>query len=214
MFDLTLTFDNGPTSITPRVLDLLRQYQVKSTFFVLGRQMEDPALRGVIDQAAAEGHWVGNHTYSHTTSLGSFADLEASVEEVASTQRLIGDLAHPDKFFRPFGNSGVLDRRVLNRLALEYLQAERYTVVLWNALPRDWVDAEWVERAVEQCSHRPWSLMVLHDREGRAIPGLERFLPRALEMGARFRQEFPDECVPIRRGVLQSPVDHLVALSS
>jgi peptidoglycan/xylan/chitin deacetylase (PgdA/CDA1 family) len=211
MFDLTLTFDNGPTAVTPTVLDLLAEYKVKSTFFVIGKQMADPAMRRFAERAAAEGHWIGNHTYSHSVSLGNFADLDASVDEIASTERLIGPLAREERLFRPFGNSGILDRRVLNQRALEHLQAERYTVVLWNALPRDWVDADWVDRAVEQCSHRPWSLMVLHDREHRAIPGLERFLPRALAMGARFRQDFPDECVPIRRGVLTASVEHLVA---
>jgi len=55
--------------------------------------------------------------------------------------------------------------------------------------------------------------MVLHDNFDRALPGLERFLPKVLEKGGRFRQDFPPECVPIRKGAIISPVDHLLRAS-
>jgi peptidoglycan/xylan/chitin deacetylase (PgdA/CDA1 family) len=210
-FDLTLTFDNGPTDATPQVLDLLALHQARATFFVLGRHMADPRRRAFAERAAAEGHWIGNHTYSHSTSLGNFTDADASIDEIAQTQALIGELSPPVPLFRPYANSGVLDRRVLNRRAVDFLVANRYSLVLWNALPRDWVDAGWVERAIEQCMRQPVSVMVLHDAHERAIPGLERFLPLVTAAGGRFRQEFADECVPIRAGVLRHKIEHLVA---
>jgi peptidoglycan/xylan/chitin deacetylase (PgdA/CDA1 family) len=209
--ELTLTFDNGPTDATPRVLDLLAEYGVRSTFFVLGRQMADPALRRHTERAASEGHWIGNHTFSHAPSLGDYTDLEASVEDVRRAQALIGDLAHPDRLFRPYANSGVLDRRVFNRRVVEYLEAERYTVVLWNAVPRDWQTPTWVDIAIEQCRARPWGLMVLHDAYGRALPGLERFLALARDAGVRFRQDFPPECLAMTRGVPAPLLDPLIA---
>ena len=103
-FDLTLTFDNGPTDATPPVLDLLAAHDVRTTFFVLGKQMADATLRVHAERAAAEGHWMGNHTYSHSRALGQFDDLDASVAEVADTQAVIGDLTHPDRLFRPYAN--------------------------------------------------------------------------------------------------------------
>ena len=162
MFDLTLTFDNGPTEATPAVLDLLAEHGVTSTFFVLGQQLADPALRAHAERAHAEGHWIGNHTYSHTRALGQFDDLDASVRELADTQALIGELAHPDWLFRPYANGAHLDRRVLNRrvvanaelyqrVALERQQSfailaniadgivavdREGAVVLWNAVTR------------------------------------------------------------------------------
>ena len=210
-FDLTLTFDNGPTEATPRVLDLLAQYRIKSTFFVLGKQLADPALRPFTERAAAEGHWIGNHTWSHAPSLGDYRDPDASIDDVKRAQDLIGDLAHPDRLFRPYANSGVLDRRVFNRRVVEYMQRERYTVVLWNAVPRDWQTSQWVEIALEQCAARPWSLMVLHDKHGRVLPGLERFLPLVREAGARFRQDFPPECLVMRRGEVTPAIEPLIA---
>lgn len=210
-FDLTLTFDNGPTDATPQVLDLLAEYEAKVTFFVLGKQMVQPQLRAHAERAAAEGHWIGNHTYSHTLALGQFADLNASVAEIADTQSTIGNLSHPDRLFRPYANGGVLDRRVLNARAAEYLQRNAFTIVLWNAVPRDWERSDWVHIALEQCVARRWSLMVLHDRYGRVLPGLEEFLPLARKTGARFRQDFPDACVPMRRGEATPALESLIA---
>ena len=210
MFDLTLTFDNGPTTLTPQVLDLLAEHGVKSTFFVVGQQMADPALRAHAQRAVGEGHWIGNHTYTHTLTFGQFTDLDASVAEISRTQDVIGDLVHPDRLIRPFADGGFLDNRVLNPLVFEYLKAGGFTVVFWTAIPRDW-EGDWVDRALAQCAGRPWTLMVIHDRPGCALPGLETFLPKVLAAGARFRQDFPPECVPMRRGRVLTPMDHLIA---
>jgi peptidoglycan/xylan/chitin deacetylase (PgdA/CDA1 family) len=209
-FELTLTFDNGPTAATPIVLDLLGQYQVKATFFVCGKQMVRPALREYAERAHADGHWIGNHTFSHGPSFGNLDDPAVAIQEIEETQRLIGRLAHPDRWFRPYANSGQLDRRVLNQIALDHLQDGGYSMVLWNSLPRDWETSGWVEIALAQCEAQPWSLMVLHDNFDRALPGLERFLPAVLEKGGRFRQDFPPGCVPIRKGDIITPVDHLL----
>jgi len=209
-FDLTLTFDNGPMAATPIVLELLARYQVRATFFVCGKQLVRPALRDYAVRAHAEGHWIGNHTFSHGPSFGNLDDPHVAIQEIEETQRLIGDLAHPDRWFRPYANSGNLDRRVLNRVALEHLRAHGFSMVLWNSLPRDWETSGWVEIALEHCDERAWSVMVLHDNFDRALPGLERFLPAVLDKGGRFRQDFPPECVPIRKGAIISPVDHLL----
>lgn len=181
---------------------------------MLGRQLTDPSLRRHTERAAAEGHWIGNHTFSHAPSLGDYRDLEASVEDVRRAQRLIGDLAHPDRLFRPYANSGVLDRRVFNRRVIEYLESEHFTVVLWNAVPRDWQTSAWVDIALEQCRARPWSLLVLHDQFGRCLPGLERFLPRVVDAGATFRQDFPPECLVMRRGQPTGALEPLIALQT
>jgi hypothetical protein len=79
--------------------------------------------------------------------------------------------------------------------------------VLWNAIPRDWNDPDgWVERALTQCRTQAWSLMVLHDLPTGAMRHLEGFLDRAAAAGARFRQEFPPDCVPIRAGQIVRPI--------
>ena len=96
MFDLTLTFDNGPEpGVTPRVLDILRERGIKTTFFVIGEKLGDPERRRLAARAHGEGHWIGNHTFTHTVPLGQQHDPETAQNEIGRTQAAIGDLAHP-----------------------------------------------------------------------------------------------------------------------
>ena len=71
MPDLTLTFDNGPNpEVTPGVLDALSRRDILATFFVIGRNLEDPAARAIMERAHACNHWIGNHTWTHAEPLG------------------------------------------------------------------------------------------------------------------------------------------------
>ena len=200
--DVTLSFDNGPEpAVTPRVLDVLAQFGVKATFFVLGAKLADPASRAVAKRAHAEGHWIGNHTKTHAVPLGRVFDDRVVLEEILDTQALIGELAHPDRLFRPFGGGGEIGSHLLSRAALRVLQGENMTCVLWNAVPRDWENPRgWAETALAQCLAQPWSLVVLHDLPTGAMGRLRIFIDRVLDHGGRFRQDFPPECVPLVRG--------------
>ncbi len=141
MFDLTLTFDNGPEpGVTPRVLDILRERGIKTTFFVIGEKLGDPERRRLAARAHGEGHWIGNHTFTHTVPLGLQHDAETAQNEIGRTQAAIGDLAHPHRWFRPFGGGGNLDERLLKPSVVEYLTRNKHSCVLWNAIPRDWDD--------------------------------------------------------------------------
>ncbi|MET4039223.1 polysaccharide deacetylase family protein [Bradyrhizobium sp. RT6a] len=213
MFDLTLTFDNGPDpNVTPRVLDILGERGIKTTFFVIGEKLADPARHGLAIRAHGEGHWIGNHTFTHSVPLGEQPDRATAKNEVGCTQAAIGDLAHPQRWFRPFGGGGNLDTRLLKPSVVDYLARHKHSCVLWNAIPRDWDDPDgWTERAVVQCGQQPWTLMVLHDLPTGAMDHLERFLDRAEAAGARFRQDFPPQCVPIRNGAIALPINDYVS---
>jgi peptidoglycan-N-acetylglucosamine deacetylase len=147
MFDVTLTFDNGPEpSVTPRVLDVLARRGVRTTFFVIGNKLLTRDARACIERAHAEGHWIGNHTWTHTRPLGERPGAVTADLEIGRTQAEIGILSHSDRLFRPTGGGGHLDRRLLSPDAAALLKAGGYTCVLWNAIPRDWADPEgWVE---------------------------------------------------------------------
>jgi len=200
--DVTLTFDNGPEpAVTPRVLEILEKYRIQATFFVLGSKLADPAGRAIAKRVHAEGHWIGNHTMTHSTPLGRLADPAKAITEIVEAQALIGELAHPDRLFRPFGGGGELGRHLLNEAAVQVLRDEKMTCVLWNAIPRDWEDPRgWAEVALAQCLTQPWTLLVLHDLPTGAMGRLRIFIERVLDHGGRFRQDFPAECVPILRG--------------
>jgi peptidoglycan-N-acetylglucosamine deacetylase len=207
MFDLTITFDNGPEpEVTPGVLDVLARRGIASTFFVIGQKLGERCARVCAERAQAEGHWIGNHTFTHSRPLGE-QPAEMAVEEISLTQGALGALAHPDRLFRPMGGGGHLDRRLLNPAAAALLTAGGYTCVLWNAVPRDWADPEgWVNTALTQLAVQPWTLMVLHDLPTGAMRHLDRFLGIARDCGACFRQDFPPSCLPIVTGRVMQPL--------
>lgn len=213
MFDLTLTFDNGPEpAVTPRVLDILRDHAIKSTFFVIGEKIAEPERRRLAMRAVEEGHWIGNHTFTHSVPLGQQHDPDAAEKEIGRTQAIIGDLTHPSRWFRPFGGGGNLDDRLLKPSVVDHLVRNKHSCVLWNAIPRDWADPDgWAERALEQCRTRAWNLMVLHDLPSGAMDHLDDFLEHAARAGARFRQDFPPDCVPIRSGEIVQTITPYVS---
>jgi peptidoglycan/xylan/chitin deacetylase (PgdA/CDA1 family) len=212
MLDVTLTFDNGPEpAVTPRVLDILGTAGISATFFVLGSKLADPERRAIAKRAHAAGHWIGNHTWSHTQPLGRVSDPARVIAEIVDTQSAIDELAHPDQLFRPFGGGGDLGPHLLNSAAVDVLTKEKMTCVLWNAIPRDWEDPRgWAETAIAQCLLQPWTLLVLHDLPTGAMGRLKIFIDRVLDHGGRFRQDFPPECVPIRRGAVTGELEPYV----
>jgi len=212
MFELTLSFDNGPApEATPGVIETLRRAGVAATFFVVGEKVAAGGF-DLCARAHDAGHWIGNHTWSHSTPLGLCHGADLAEREIDRTQRLIGRLAHPHRWFRPFGGGGNLDRRLLNPDVLAHLATARFSCVLWNAVPRDWADPDgWVETALAQCAARHWTLMVLHDLPTGAMRHLPRFLDTVQERGGHFRQDFPPACVPILDGRVVRPVGNYVA---
>jgi peptidoglycan-N-acetylglucosamine deacetylase len=210
--DVTLTFDNGPEpAVTDRVLGILGAADIKATFFVLGSKLADKKRRALAKRAHAEGHWIGNHTWSHAEPLGRLKDASRVVSEIVETEALIDELGHPDRLFRPFGGGGELGPHLLSAAAVDVLRKEKMTCVLWNAIPRDWDNPRgWAETALAQCLSQPWTLLVLHDLPTGAMGRLKIFIDRVLDHGGRFRQDFPPECVPIRRGEVLASLEPYV----
>ena len=204
---LTLTFDNGPTpGITNRVLDLLSAHRIPATFFVIGNRVSGPGGKELVARAHAEGHSIGNHSMTHSVPLGENDGPEYARKEIEGAQQLIGELAHPDKLFRPMGGGGVIGRHLLSRAAVELLAAQKYTCVVWSSVPCDWKDPDgWVDRCVADIALREWTTVVLHDIENAALPRLAEFLDRLGSMNIDFRRDFPEDVVVIRRGTVVSP---------
>ena len=200
---VTLTFDNGPVlGVTERILEILEQARILATFFVIGRNLDQPAVAGLMKQAHAAGHWIGNHTLSHTVALGDRpVDLDYAVGEIEGAQQRIGAFTHPEKLFRPYGKSGRLGPHLLSRAALNYLLAQNFRTVIWNNVPGDWRDPDgWVERCIALAWVEPWSVVVLHDIEGGCLARLPELLRRLQDLGVSFEQDFPDAVTLTRSG--------------
>ncbi|MBE3604668.1 polysaccharide deacetylase family protein [bacterium] len=213
MSKVTLSFDNGPEpEVTPRVLEIMSERRLLTTFFVIGEKLADSSRRRLAEAAHDAGHWIGNHSLTHSVPLGERRERGAAAIEIGRAQEALGPLSRPERLFRPFGGGGRLDRCLLSRDAVDYLTAGRYTCVLWNCVPHDWDDPDgWVDRALKEIATRPWSLVVLHDLPTGAIRHLERFLDRLDAAQIEVVQEFPPECVPIREGAVVLPIGAYVA---
>jgi peptidoglycan/xylan/chitin deacetylase (PgdA/CDA1 family) len=202
MSKITLTFDNGPTAeTTPDVLEILASHRIPALFFVLGEKMATPELRQLAVRAHAEGHRIGNHTYSHSIPFGELADPQEGVREIVQTEASISTLAGTERLFRPFGGGGNIDKRLLNKTVLDHLIVEKYTLALWTSVPRDWEDpAGWVETALANCADQEHSVIVLHDIPTGAMRRLDYFLGAARDRGMSFEQNLPITVTPLLRG--------------
>jgi peptidoglycan/xylan/chitin deacetylase (PgdA/CDA1 family) len=209
---LSLSFDNGPfPEVTPFVLDVLRDHGATATFFVCGKDLRDPAQRALVARARREGHRVGNHTLTHSIELGTRDDPELVRREIGDAQAALGDLASPERLFRPYGGGGVLGPRLLSPAAVRYLCEGAYTCVLWSCVPRDWEDPRgWPERALAEAAQQGWTLLVLHDVPTGAMAALPRFLERVRSAGIALAAELPPDQMPIRGGEIVGPLEGLV----
>ena len=209
---LTLSFDNGPfPDVTPGVLDVLASFAVPATFFVCGKDAVDPERRAIVARARAAGHRVGNHTLTHTVELGTKDDAAVARREIGDAQVALGELASPERLFRPYGGGGVLGPRLLSPSAVRYLCDGGYTCALWNSVPRDWEDPSgWPERALADVLTQDWTVLVLHDVPTGAMAALPRFLESALASGAAIETDLPPDLMPIREGRIVGSLDGLV----
>jgi len=149
---IALTFDDGPHPVfTPRVLDLLHDFQARATFFVVGQAVEQhPELTARI---RAEGHALGNHTYSHVAM--SSVPGRVRRREVLTCKRLIA----PQRchlFRPPWGLQTKAARFDLLRMG--------YRVVTWDIIAEDWLrqdPADLAQRIISKAI--PGSIVLLHD---------------------------------------------------
>lgn len=151
-----LTFDDGPDpEFTPKILELLKQYDVQATFFVLGEKVRQ--YPEIVRQIIAMGHEVGEHGYAHIHAWKS-GPVRAAVD-LFKARRVLVSIAGPHdiKFFRPpYGK--------LNLVSLLYAIFFRRKIIFWDIDPRDYQaqDAHDVASYVLK-RLKPGSVILLHD---------------------------------------------------
>lgn len=120
---VALTFDDGPTKYTSEILDLLQLYQAKATFFCVGKQIEK--YPEIAKRILAEGHTIGNHSYSHPNKMG-FLTTNKVKEEIQKCDKVLQDiLTIQTPFYRPpFG--------ITNPHIAKAIGQTRHSVIGWN----------------------------------------------------------------------------------
>jgi peptidoglycan/xylan/chitin deacetylase (PgdA/CDA1 family) len=169
--DVYLTFDDGPhPTITPWVLDQLKQFNAKATFFCIGNNVEK--YPDVYQKVLDEKHAIGNHTYHHLN--GWKTDDNKYINDVSAAAQLI-----QSNLFRP--PHGRIRSSQAKRIP-GAMKKDDVRIIMWDVLSADF-DSSF---SPEQCLNNvlenvsPGSIIVFHDSE-KAFNNLKYALPKTLE---------------------------------
>lgn len=166
---IAITFDDGPHPIfTPQVLDLLKKYEAKATFFCIGRNIESypEILKDIIEQ----GHSVGNHTYTHDNKFGFFSTQKV-ISELQKTNAIVNKITGLElNLYRPaFGVTNPRIKRALKAIGLQS--------VGWNKRSFDTtnLDGKVIFSRITR-SLKKGDVILLHDTSDKTIAVLEQLL--------------------------------------
>lgn len=175
---VALTFDDGPDAVqTPRVLDILKEYDAPATFFCIGSKVE--GNEDIIRRIIAEGHRIGNHSYTHSGTFPLYpgkrmtADLERCQQVLEKTTGQKVDWFRP-----PFGVTNPTIARVVRKL--------RYQTIGWSIRTLDTQPLshkEIIKRINKRL--RPGSIILLHDRMPQSEVLLKDILDELKQQGYR-----------------------------
>ncbi|MEK3848274.1 polysaccharide deacetylase family protein [Paenibacillus peoriae] len=186
---IALTFDDGPDpEFTPLLLDLLKKYNIKSTFFVLGRKAEK--YPDLIQRMHNEGHLVGIHNYVHwSNALMSPKRVREQVNKTANViNRIIGEKAF---YYRP--PWGVIN-------LFDFFLMKQFRMILWSVIVGDWKSSGGKQKIKQRLLSklRGGAVIVLHDsgqtfgadRDAPAymLEALNEFIIEALYTGYCFQR--------------------------
>jgi peptidoglycan-N-acetylglucosamine deacetylase len=176
---IALTFDDGPAKVTtPRLLDLLAKRGIKVTFFVLGECVE--ANPDLLKREIAEGHEIGNHSWSHP-NLGKMSD-EAVRSQLQRTQDLIFQtIGTKPKIMRPpYGSFTERQRKWAH-------EQFGYKTILWEVDPVDWKKpgpAVVAHRILSET--KPGYIILAHDIHGSTVDAMAETLDGLIAKGFKF----------------------------
>ena len=167
-----LTFDDGPVpEVTPWVLDCLKEYQAKATFFCIGNNIEKhPEL---FSRIIEEGHSVGNHTQNHLNAWKTKTELYLT--NIQYAQETFYQHKSFTKLFRPpYGR--------LKRKQEEVLLAKGFDIIMWSVLSKDYNQKVTPEQCLKNIVENLVSgdIVVMHDSK-KAQKNLMYSLPKMLE---------------------------------
>jgi peptidoglycan/xylan/chitin deacetylase (PgdA/CDA1 family) len=174
---LYLSFDDGPSANTPRLLEVLARHDVKATFFILGKRI--PEREDILSAVHSAGHGIGNHSYSHTSARKlAYASLADDMDRCASQ---IGEVLpdwKPGICRPPYGDLSVS--------FLRYAVARSQRIVMWS---KDAVDYRAPSTEAIDARLRGvdiGDIMLFHDEFPVTHRALDALIPRWKNLGFEF----------------------------
>lgn len=174
---VALTFDDGPGKYTETLLDILDEYNVKATFFMIGSQIDD--YTEAVKRMSEEGHEVAGHTWSHRqlTKLKP----EEMTDQIMTTRAKIYEVAGVDTMLvrPPYGSYNDKVKKVCGDLGV--------ILVNWSVDTLDWKsrNADKVYDAIMQDVENG-AIVLCHDLYDTTVEAVERVIPELLEQGYQF----------------------------
>lgn len=177
-----LTFDDGPSIYTDQILDILDEYDVKATFFVVGKETETAAE--AMKEIVARGHTLGMHSYSHKYTE-VYASMESFEEDFTKIHDLLYDVTGVEStvYRFPGGSSNTISRIDMSDFA-DYLDTQGVRFFDWNISSGDGgrvllsVD-ELVENVTSHIEQRETAIILMHDSADK--PTTVEALPTIIE---------------------------------
>ncbi len=174
---IALTFDDGPGAHTARLLDILKEHNVKATFFVLGSQIDShPDL---LQRMIEEEHEIGGHSWTHR-SFTTLSDEEVK-KEIMQTRAKIASITGYDALSvrPPYGAYNDKVKELGKNLGVHFVN--------WNVDPLDWKtkDANKTYNAIVDIANHG-NIVLSHDIHVSTVDAMERIIPELLSKGYRF----------------------------
>ena len=162
---LYVTFDDGPSPQTPRLLKVLKKYEAKATFFVSGGT--STMHRGLLRRMHRQGHAVGNHTWSHAQLTR--VPVKTARQQIVRPKRKLKGLLN--SCMRP--PYGLIDQQVAT-IALD----AGFQPVMWTEHVEDWRQHSlaWTVQRLRSDT-RPGAVILLHDTHGQSVTAIQQMLP-------------------------------------
>jgi peptidoglycan-N-acetylglucosamine deacetylase len=176
---IAMTFDDGPSAEnTPRLLEMLKQRNIKATFFLIGQNVASNP--DVVRRILAEGHEVGNHSWTHP-QLSKLSD-DRVTSEITKTQDAIKDASGftPTLLRPPYGAITTRQREwIENRFGLN--------IILWSVDPFDWKrpGASVITQRILTQVH-PGAIILSHDIHKQTVDAMPATLDGLIKKGYRF----------------------------
>ena len=176
---LALTFDDGPhPEHTLQTLDILKQYDIKAGFFVIGERIA--GNEHIVKRIQADGHQTGNHSFSHKKTFPWLGAKKMAADMLLCEQAICRVTGYEPKWFRPpFG--------ITNPNVAKAVKMRGYQVAGWSIRSLDTVKSkkdEVVRRVVSKL--RPGAVVLLHDHLPDTPYILEQIIRQAREQGYAF----------------------------
>lgn len=197
-----LTIDDGPSSNTDAILNILDQYDAKATWFVTSQYMEGNALSDKLKEIHDRGHAVGVHTFSHRYQE-IYQSVDAYMSDYNKMNTIIvnatGEDSHLFRF--PGGSNASYNKNIRTEL-IQHVKSEGLIYYDWNAFTGDTDGlscSEMVSKAVKESSYNNKTILLMHDVPNKTavVEALPQILSALKDKGYEFRA-LDQDVVPIQ----------------